>query len=160
MLYSFHLRALVIAIAPIWSICTTAQRPTPSFTASIQVPKSTLTSGSAIRVDIALENQTDELLSVEGLRNGPRGSGILIWNWKNKALEPFDKGREKPDSVRPGFATAIPPRQKVTEFVNLANWFDLTTPGRYTIQVRKKDKIGGGWVESNKLMITIVPKRE
>ena len=156
LLHSFRL--CVGAAMLVGLISAGAQKTTPSFTASIQAPKATLKSGSAIQVDITLENQTDELLSVEGLRSGLKGSGLIVWNGENKALEPLDKAKDEWDSARSKIATALPPRQKVTEFVNLAKWFDLNEPGQYTIQLRKKDPINGGWIESNKIMITVIPK--
>jgi hypothetical protein len=135
-----------------------AQGSGSSFAVSIGCPKTTLPSGEAIRVDITLKSQPSELVIVEGLRTGPRGARIIVWDADGKIKDLVESAKDKPDSIRRGFSTVIPPGRSVTEPANVSNWFDLSKPSQYSLQVRKRDPISGAIVESNKLTITILPK--
>jgi hypothetical protein len=140
------------------ALCVGAQESGPSFTASIKAPRTAVSGESAIPVGITLSNQTPRLVFVEGLRTSPHGAGITVWDSEGTELLPVESARDTPGARRSGISTVIPPSKSITEFVNLAKWFDLSKPGDYTLQVHKRDPISKTMVDSNKITITVIPR--
>ena len=161
---SFTVRARVssatmcMVLAPFVTVCGLSQERTRSFTISISSPSATVVSGSPIRIDAVLKSHTSEPVILPGLRTSPRTSGILVWDGTGKVLEPVESTKDRVDARLNGAGTEIPPGKAIMEPVLVNRWFDLSKPGQYTLQLRKKDPIGGGWIESNQLTIKVVPK--
>lgn len=82
-----------------------------------------------------------------------------MWDSEGGVLQPVESARETPGRRRSGLGTVIPPNKSITEFINLAKWFDLSKAGEYTLQVNKRDPISKVIVESNKVTIKVVPRR-
>jgi hypothetical protein len=90
-------------------------------------------------------------------RLGPQEAGISIWDSNGNQLPPRDEFKPRPDSIHSGLGMGISPGKSITESVDLNRWYDLTKPGQYTVQARKRIPGSNSVVESNKLAITILP---
>lgn len=143
---------LLNLLASIPTVGLIAQTENPPFRVSIDSPKRVFAAGSGIRVDITVENYTDHVLFLSG-NTGERGSGFVVQDVDGKYL---DSLIDIPGAKRSGIGLGIGPHKRLNEAVNICRFFDLTKPGNYSIQVRKRDPKSGSLIGSNILKITIL----
>lgn len=138
---------LALAIAATYA---GAQDTNKSFAISIATPNATFASGSLIRLDITLTNNTNERVILPNIRRGP----------EDVRLQPRDSAKREPNSRGSSFSTIIPPKRCVTNSIGVEKWFDLSKPGQYSLQLRIKALGSVEVVESNKLAITVLSKSD
>ena len=132
-------------------------QPAKPLSEIISSSETTIKNGSTVRIDITMANQSSDIMILRSNRLGPQEAGMIVWDQNGHALSPRDGFKERPDTIHRGMGVVIRPGKSVTESVDLNKWFDLTTPGQYTVQSSRKVPGDGEMVESNKLTITITP---
>ena len=109
----------------------------PTFDVTISSPTIALTVGSPVRVDIKIENHSDRLLLFRSSGCGPVAAGIIIRDDRQNQLEPVARWREEPDKRPCNIGGGVGPHEKVEESINVAEWFDLSRAGEYSVQLTK-----------------------
>ena len=132
-----------------------AQSASLPFTDVISAPAGTIKSGSNVRIDITIKSNSSERMTLRDNRLGPQEAGISIWDSSGNQLPPRDEFKSYFTLSR--FGMIIDPGKSIIESVDLNRWFDLTKPGQYTVQAKKRIPGSKSFVESNKLIITLVP---
>ena len=127
------------------------------FTDVISAPVTTIESGSIVRLDITIHNNSSKLLFLIDNRLAPQKAGISIVDSNGDQLSPREQFKPGKPVIRSGLGMYIDPGKSLTESVDLNKWFDLTKPGQYTVQAKKRIPGTKSFVESNKVTITIVP---
>jgi hypothetical protein len=140
----------VLAIRNLYS-----QSLSQPFTDVISASVITIKSGSNVRLDITIKSNSSERMILIDNRTGPEEAGISIWDGKGNQLPPRVEFKNYFTVSR--FGMFIYPGKSLTQSVNLNKWFDLTTPGQYTVQAKRKVPKSDSVVESNKLTITVIP---
>lgn len=131
-----------------------AQPLNRTFDDILSAPAMTAKSGSRVRLEITIRNNSGDLIFLPSNRIGPQEAGISMWDENGNQLQPREQFRDKPDTIHRGIGIGIGPHESLTESVDLNRWFDLARPGQYRVQARKKVPGSNSVVESNKLTIT------
>jgi hypothetical protein len=127
-----------------------AQVADPSIAILISSPKSTWRSGESLRLDVIIENHTNQLLILGSSRSGR--TGITIRDGDGNLIPPIDPGDAQVGSQ---FGLGVGPNKSAKESVEVDQLFNMAKPGTYRIQVQKRDPIRNETVWSNTLTITI-----
>ena len=156
----------------------------PSFAIVITASLSEIKVGLPVPLRLALTNTSDEPMHYSGgIVNGPvfrkmqlRQIDIQVHGSDGKPVaeteygktihgrsiqpppvvnDPSAPGRPVPGSGSHAIMSALDPRQTLTEESDLSKEFDLTKPGKYTVQAFQKDGNTGLIVISNKITFTI-----
>lgn len=174
---SFHLRwvvtILVIACAR-FSTCLRAQNApktqhlTASFSVTITPEKPTVKVASPVWVVATVENKSNHDIPVYRAISGDMDQG----GWVYTVDVRHDKGvassetrfyrivqDRDPDVTmkRSGGSTKVKPGETMTDRVNVSKLYDLTQPGRYTIQFQRLDPETKTFVKSNEITVTLRP---
>jgi len=56
-----------------------------------------------------------------------------------------------------GVLQVLKPNGKAHQSVAISDLYDLSHPGRYTIQVQQIDRVSGALVKSNRITLTVIP---
>lgn len=152
-------RLRAVAVSVILSLAIVhagAQAATPSFSISIELPNATLESGSPIRLDITIENHLNQGPFLSSNRTW-RGavSEITVLTSEGQRVGPLHK--PQPGERQSGLGIGLGPHESSSESLNLGRFFDLTKPGKYSVQVKKRDPENNRIVESNIVTINITP---
>jgi hypothetical protein len=80
--------------------------------------------------------------------------------WDNTGIRL--KRRKRPDDNGKGlyyalFRDPLKPNESVKDWINVTGFYDLTTPGEYTIELSRQLEEDGPLVKSNPVTVTIVP---
>jgi hypothetical protein len=144
----------------------------PTISITVKTPQSTVTVGSDVEVEVEMKNISagDILYSAAGLFGGGSstsfrwdvrdGAGKAIpmtqYGIKANHLEPPQE-RGVPPSVRTGsaFAETLSPGKTVVQKLALSKEYDLSKPGKYTIQALRFD--GKLDVKSNIITLIVTP---
>jgi hypothetical protein len=158
-----------------------AQRVEQSFTLSLSTSQLTMRSGSELRVHAVLTNSTDhdiELVGDVGIAwqgtdyvinvideyGDPAPDTALVLRWKGKVKEKdfyVDKNGLPHGHIYiqggSNFGYTLKPGESHASDLTLTKYFDLTVPGKYTLQIIRTvpPQLGSGVVKSNKLVITV-----
>lgn len=132
-----------------------SQSVNQAFTDVISAPATTMRSGSIVRLDITIKNNSSETIFLPANRLGPKEAAISIWDSNGSQLATRDEFKSY--VLHSSFGVFIDPGKSMTESVDLNRWFDFTKPGQYTVQARKRVPKSDAVVESNKVTITIIP---
>lgn len=133
----------------------------PTFEVKLSTPTAVFTVGSAVRVDITINNLTNDLMIFADPRCRPQAANVTVRDEHGAILEPRNEWSERTltTAARPcAGGQAVPPFRSNTLFLNIARWFDLSTPGRYFIQAEpawRDDKNTRHAQKSNVLEIEI-----
>jgi dipeptidyl aminopeptidase/acylaminoacyl peptidase len=132
-----------------------------AFSITINAPQDEVQVGMDARVSITLKNLSDQqiLFGHRPGRDNPEFSyKIEVRNAAGQVVEETAYGRgtaqgpgedRTVDYVQPGGTAA--------QTAHLTKLVNLTRPGRYTVQVSRKDTLNQGVVRSNKLTLKVVP---
>lgn len=154
-LHNVLLTTLVICLLASAPNGASGQDDSPTFTLSLSSLGSEYGVGSMIRLDIKIQNLSDQLVILSSSRIGGRNTGIRVRKDDGtEILAPNDTE----ENLRPGkLAIGIGPGKTGREAVDLAKLFKMTDPGKYYVTLHRKDPISRKIVSSNTLEITIVP---
>lgn len=131
------------------------------FTLAITAETNPLKAGSDLRVAVYLTNTSKQKFTSGRWVGGPDES-FIVEMYDNQGKEaPFSKRysdlRAGRDSlVGSVYMYSIMPGDTMTERVLVNLKYDLSTPGTYTLQIRRRDVISKADVKSNKITVTIV----
>lgn len=148
--------ALLPLLAP--AVFAAGQKPNPPIAITISTLNTTIVSGSRIRLDIFTTNSSDQLVVLPSSRMDPEDAGITIRNSEGATLKPRESAPKR-EGTGSHFGAYIPPGEKIDEALPLDKWFDLTTPGKYDVEVEKRVHGFKGVAKSNTLTITVIPAK-
>ena len=143
----------------------------PALTIKIIPVQPTVKAGSKVLVDVTLKNLSSDTVESGG-RVGDDGFEypMEVRDEKGAGSAETKYGRLKNNHATPqDFAegTAViqfkaihrllDPGMSVTDHVNVSREYDLSRPGKYTIQVKYYDTRDRRFIESNKVTVTVTP---
>lgn len=132
---------------------------TPLFGVTLDSSTPVFTVGSSVmRVDITISNHSDQLLVFRDPRCGPDAAGMTVRDDHLTLVVQLEKWTQ-PGRIGCNHGGGIKPSESMTLPLNIAEWFDLSRPGTYFIQVTLKGGNLNGTAEkhtSNVLTIDIV----
>ena len=131
---------------------STAQEAKQSFVISISSPRKTWRSTDSIRLDVTVKNLTDRRITLISLWSAWETGEIIIRDEGGNVIPTILNGARSSRSV-----FSVEPGKDNRESLPIDKQFDLTRPGRYSLQVEKEDRATKTVVKSNTLVLTITP---
>jgi hypothetical protein len=134
------------------------QAKNPPFKIAITSAPATVVSGAEVSIKVSLTNTSDH--DVRGGVGYTRGNIASIFRFEVRD----EHGKLVPKRIYPhpeleGVGTVrfgtIPPGETVTEDQEVSALYDMRKPGKYTIQVWKRDPKYD--IKSNKVTVTVTP---
>jgi hypothetical protein len=160
------LRGLVffLAVVPLTSSTTAQLAPPekPLFTITISTPESVVKTGSDMRLKATMTNTSDrDIFYTVG--TGPI-IDIKIRDVEGKLVPETPDGRkihgtDRREGPGPGTVIRVPIKPgKAFEGESILNQeYDLSNPGKYTIQAHRFDRVSKTMVKSNTITVTATP---
>lgn len=160
--------AAIAATILVWFHTSALGAPQP-FVISIRTVHGTFKPGAEIMVGVSLVNMSDKDVligtcapkaDVDGLRidvadaQGKTAPETEILRWLRG--EPVTKPTELMVTTTPPCG-AVPPKRFINDGFILNRFYDLSNPGKYTIQVQRMDPDSKVLVKSNIITVTITP---
>jgi hypothetical protein len=145
------LSPLILAVilgAPAWAA-------EPEFSLAVSVAKDGVKAGAEVRLRILLTNLTDHqiligrLLHPLGQENeysfdvrDDQGRKVPLTRYGRAVNGTPDKGDERQDCGDcSGFGQDVEPHEKITDEIVISKIYDLTKPGKYTVQASRSHRI-------------------
>lgn len=170
---SFKLILLAVASA---GVSAGVGQPVRSpFSLTISTPTTTVKSGSEVRINITMSNTSNQkilLFRAKGDDSGEFNNDLQILDDKaNSAPVTEYRRRLKGEPGRPGphgepappllssdIGCSLEPGKSMEEVIVANKLYDLSQPGKYSIQVSRFDlAYSKTWVKSNTITLTVVP---
>jgi len=141
----------------------------PPFAVTISAAQDVVKAGSVVRVKTVLTNTSDHRIRVvtRAGGGGPIDYRIDVRNAQGNPVQPAkpdiskDKNGRTIRRIYIGSSSAttvdLKPGQTLTDEFPVAKRFDLTQPGKYTIQASRYDYETKTWVKSNTITLTVEP---
>lgn len=135
------------------------------FALSISIPQTTMRSGADIPVEIKIQNISDHEIPIFV---SPGESGIasafevVVLNQTGAKIPETAAGLQAhgktniPNTISGG-TMKIPVGGNKKYTTHISKIFDVSRPGRYTVQAQKLDKADGIIVKSNRIPFTVTP---
>jgi hypothetical protein len=151
---------------------TPNQSPPPAISLSIAGLENSIKTGPPIKVEATITNESNADVSLIFNAVEDRGGLDYSVSVKNEhsAVPPDTKfGRALKGLTNPAlrteetpvdgsiFFTDLKPRGQWTDTIEISKLFDLTQPGKYSIQLSRFDDVSHSYVKSNVVTITITP---
>lgn len=146
-----------------------AQGASASYSVAIETPMATVKVGSEIVVNIALTNLTDQGISVD-MEAGGRGEFDFTINVNDSAGRPaayseyYRAVKGQHETGRPMVVVTyssgphpVKARGVLKDTVQLDKLYDLSQPGKYTVQLERVDVLTKILVKSNQITVTVTP---
>jgi hypothetical protein len=145
---------------------STAQHISPAepwFSVTIDTPEATVTVGLDVKLKVIFTNNTGK--DIHYSAGGPARSGPAFdINVRDAEGNPVPEtlyglklhGKDPHPWSGSVFSATLHPGKTIEEEVSLSKEFDLSKPGKYTVQVQEKNPVFQT-VKSNVLTITVVP---
>ncbi|WP_433967807.1 S9 family peptidase [Tunturiibacter gelidiferens] len=141
-----------------------SQRPGEGedFTVAIGTPQDQVKVGSDAKVTIALRNVSDHPVMFAhrpGANNPEYSYRIVVKDAAGKLVEETAYGREALQHQQEESRTVeyVQPGKAAVQTAHLEKLVNMNRPGRYTVQVFRKDAKSGVVVRSNELTLNVVP---
>ena len=143
-----------------------AQPKKPAFSLSITARQATAKAGSPVALQLTLTNTTEHDLEVgRGFINGTllRYMDVKVLDKDGQPVADTDYGlglhgrRPGPIGGGVGFSEKIKPGEAIHEEADLSKEFDLSKPGKYTVQAERMDSTIREVVKSNVITFTVTP---
>jgi hypothetical protein len=159
---------LLLATAPFLS--QAGQEPgtdKPPFSLSISGAQDVVQAGSAVTVKVALTNTSDHKIGVvaDSDGRGPIDCRIEIRDTQDKMVRDAkphvwkDKNGRTIKRIYVGASSAmsvgLQPGQTLSDEFPVNKRFDLTEPGKYSVQASRYDSETKTWVKSNTITVTV-----
>jgi hypothetical protein len=133
-----------------------------SFQIEISAPSDEVQLGADARIVISLTNLAEHqiLFAHRPGMNHPEFSYTFhVRNAAGRVVEETAYGRESRMHPESEGRTVdyVQPGQSVTQTAHLARLVNLSRPGRYTVQVSRRDPVSQAVVESNEITLNVVP---
>jgi hypothetical protein len=144
-----------------------ASTGTPAFSLTIQAKDHTIKTGSPVWVDVTERNNSDQILPLgrgKPLTADQGGETFTVDVWNEKGMRPdettfyrrklghltLEERAEAPVPLGGGEVRFVKPGETTTDRIDVGRLYDLSRPGRYTIQVQLP-------IQSNKITVTVSP---
>ena len=148
-----------------------AQSAKPAFTLRVVPVEPNIKAGSKVLVDITLQNISGRTISSEGAWGGEGFEYPMhVWDEKGILAPETRYGRLKnnhetaEDAAGPfqvlsykGVNRALGSGKSLTDRVNVTYVYDLSKPGKYTIEIEQYDDESKNFVKSNKVTVIVTP---
>jgi hypothetical protein len=136
---------------------------TPSQNA-IQPGVSFWESGTAIFVIVTMINESDRVVHY-GLTNPGWDYEMDVRDASGNPVPETERLRKLKENLKNGLIDtgrnilgSLNPHETAQDTIEVSSFFDLSSPGEYTIQVQREfPDVGRGFVKSNRLALTITP---
>jgi hypothetical protein len=155
------------------SLCAQTTRPatgtTPPFSISISSPSTIVKGGASVFVDAVVKNTSAQIISVHTTVPPALAYDIEVWTEKSVRANETKMGRIRNNHTTPederepeiivasGGDGPLEPGKTLTDHVNVSDLYDLSGPGKYTIQFERFDPETKTSVASNKIVVTVIP---
>ena len=131
------------------------------YTVAIGGPQDAVRTGSDVRVTIALRNVSNHQIAFAhkpGTNNPEFSYRIEVKDAKGHLVEETAYGREalQHQQEESRMVEYVQPGKAAVQTAHLAKLVNLNRPGRYTVQVSRKDAKSGVVVRSNELTLNVV----
>jgi hypothetical protein len=137
-----------------------AKRTAPDFSLKIRAVQDEIQSGSKVLVDVIIRNTLDEEIAMTSFHElGFRELIILDGKGKpalTKLGVELAAGREFLSGGHNKLFFVQPGKLETQTITVRSDIYDLTKPGKYTIQLQRFDTATKSWVKSNLITITVV----
>jgi uncharacterized protein (DUF58 family) len=165
LLCAASLLALFVATSP------AQQTSASSFSITISADQSTVKVGAPITIRILFKNTSNEeiaLAKIPGDRKGEKHNLVDVRDADGK-MPPETEYKQalegKRDNVKghvvlpmaSNFTQFLKPGDVMQDNLDVTDLYDLSKPGRYTIQIERNDDISKTLVKSNVVTVTINP---
>ena len=139
----------------------------PSFALSVTAAQDAVKAGSSVTLTITLTNTSDRKIQVvkEAGGRGPLDLRLDVRDGQGNTVRRAGPKLSKEKNgriVKHIYVWAssvtnvdLPPGQKVTDVLPVDRLFDLTQPGKYSIQASRYDSETKTWVKSNTVTVTV-----
>lgn len=177
-----YLRILASILATAAALAAQSAHPTsqkePRFSISVSVEPEIVEAGSEVWVKATLTNKakattfadlTDKakdkiILYVHSQYLAELDFPVYMYDAEGNLAALKGYGRtvikhENPPLVDPNVPLTLRPQDSFTGVIELSKLYDLTIPGKYTVQVQIFDDFTKGVVKSNTVALTIEPKQ-
>jgi len=154
-------------LALVFFVCLSRQpiqgAATPPFSLQLKALDSTVKAGSPVRLEVKTTNASTNAISLSksnpaleyefSVRNPQGGRAAESESFKRM------KDPNKPVMIFRLTSEVLKPGESATEVVVISEFYDLTRPGLFTIQVERRvpEQLGHGVVKSNTVSVTITP---
>jgi hypothetical protein len=146
----------------------------PRFSLSIAAEEPTVKAGSPLFLEVTMENKSDRNISMYRAISGDLDQG----GWVYKVMVQDEKGARAPktkfgrhvqgpetaeESAEPASVVAsggyvpLTPHKTMRDRLNVTKLFDLSRPGKYTIEIQELDEASKTFVKSNKITVIVTP---
>jgi hypothetical protein len=174
--YLCTLCAILVTVAA-FCFCQAAgargQTAKPPFSLTLVAENATLKAGSPVMVKVTMKNESEHNISVYTEGTSDQGGFVYkadVWDEKGSTAPetkfgrsiqghdtPEDLRREPYVIVTSGGEGILAPGQTQSDQVNLNKLYELSRPGKYTIQLRRFDAESNSFVLSNKVQVSVIP---
>jgi hypothetical protein len=155
---------LLIAVALTHGAIAAQRAKQPSFSVTIGTAQEAVKPGSTVMVQILYKNTSDHAITLPRSPSPEQGEFLNVIEMRdqmNKRAAETDYGKCLRESGGEGDMTVVvftlQPGETLKDGVLLNKMYDLSRPGKYTIQVLKTDPDNRTTAKSNKLTITVKP---
>ena len=150
--------AVVIGSPPVGS----GQQKQLPFSFVIRAAEEEIKPGSDVVVEITITNNSDRAIGMESMDISPyvaivrAANGVLAPETEmGRSLKQKQRERISPNWVGSRFGVRLQPGEAVHEKCVVSERYDMTAPGRYSIQLERL--WGRAGVPSNTVMVAVVP---
>jgi hypothetical protein len=159
----FKRSSIALAIAALIGIISVAQDPGSASSGSsplslkIRPTSSSVKAGDTVWVEATMENKADHVVWVSRVLSedqGGVGYKVDVWDAKGEPL-PLTEYAKRLGGVGSAFEKLLRPAETIADRVNVSKLYDLSGPGRYTIQFRRFDLDSKSFLRSNTVTVTV-----
>lgn len=158
---------LLLALAAA-NIATARQSAQPVFSVAISVPQDVVASGAEVKVKIVLKNTSDHEIGVARSSREDQGefhNKIVLRDEHGNLVQMKErgnnggKGQNDTDSVIQETMVVFPlkPGELLKDGFIVSKAYDMSKPGKYSIQVERIDDESKTVVKSNTITVTVTP---
>jgi hypothetical protein len=157
---TFKTLAVTVALYGCASYCSAQNQP---FSVTISAKTTTLQVGKTIPILVSTKNVSNQTLPLPIGSDDFNEQGVFEVTVKNADGQPLSRiqlspeEREKRPKTWSGGTLPFAPGDESKRTFFLNELFDLSVPGKYTVSIRRKEKLTKGFENSNVLTLTITP---
>jgi hypothetical protein len=167
----FVLTALVssVAVGGAQIITQPASVTRPTVSIGLRAPQSTIKSGAPLNLEITLKNISDQVIHVDEdvSSKGELTYTVIVHDRDQNEAPSTRYNRTLRGKVAPGdpisiiqtssIAVTLQPGKNLVDKLDVADLYDLSRPGLYSVWVERVDPVTHQMVMSNKISVTVEP---
>ena len=170
------MRKALVTLVLCWPLgaqmATTTQQVSPGFSLHIEAKPPSVKLGAAITIEVTLTNTSSSDLLYNP---GDFGEDVNVWDERRSAVKATAQGevfkgtgnnhKELPNGMYSfqtrgngnGKLLILKPKESAVRRLTIDDLFDLRSPGKYTVEVTRKDIDSKVSVKSNTIVLTLLP---